>query len=393
MNDERLEIEEEYRIWKKNTPFLYDILLTKCLEWPSLTVNWMKAAHNVNDIYHKQQLVLGTQTSDQENNSLMFANVKIPIKNLENSVEYNKQEKKIDIETIIEHQGDVNKARGNPFKENIIATKSSNGSVFIFNKHLHQTKPDATKKVGPQATLTGHTAEGYGLSWSKTDDNILISGSDDNLICIWDINGHQSKDGKISPVIIFNDHENIVEDICTSLDNGHIFYSVSDDKTLRVWDIREKKCVQVVIAHESNANSVDINPINKTLLITGSSDTTINLWDIRKLNEKTYTFKSHKEDIMTVRWNHKYESIFASSSLDRRLLIWDLSKIGAELNEADKEDGPPELLFMHGGHISRVNDFDWNSFEGKELMIASVEEENNLHVFELANSILPQFKD
>ena len=31
-------INEEYKIWKKNSPFLYDLVLTHALEWPSLTV-------------------------------------------------------------------------------------------------------------------------------------------------------------------------------------------------------------------------------------------------------------------------------------------------------------------------------------------------------------------
>ena len=34
-------INEEYKIWKKNTPFLYDFMLTYALEWPSLTCQWM----------------------------------------------------------------------------------------------------------------------------------------------------------------------------------------------------------------------------------------------------------------------------------------------------------------------------------------------------------------
>lgn len=38
--DERL-INEEYKIWKKNTPFLYDLVVTKALEWPSLTCQWL----------------------------------------------------------------------------------------------------------------------------------------------------------------------------------------------------------------------------------------------------------------------------------------------------------------------------------------------------------------
>lgn len=31
-------INEEYKIWKKNCPYLYDLVITHALEWPSLTV-------------------------------------------------------------------------------------------------------------------------------------------------------------------------------------------------------------------------------------------------------------------------------------------------------------------------------------------------------------------
>uniref|UniRef100_A0A2K6V8P7 Histone-binding protein RBBP4-like N-terminal domain-containing protein n=1 Tax=Saimiri boliviensis boliviensis TaxID=39432 RepID=A0A2K6V8P7_SAIBB len=33
-------INEEYKIRKKNAPFLYDLVMTHALEWPSLTAQW-----------------------------------------------------------------------------------------------------------------------------------------------------------------------------------------------------------------------------------------------------------------------------------------------------------------------------------------------------------------
>ena len=44
--EERL-INEEYKIWKKNTPFLYDMVMTHALEWPSLTVQWLPDTQKV----------------------------------------------------------------------------------------------------------------------------------------------------------------------------------------------------------------------------------------------------------------------------------------------------------------------------------------------------------
>ena len=34
-------INEEYKVWKKNAPYLYDVVLTHALDWPSLTVQWL----------------------------------------------------------------------------------------------------------------------------------------------------------------------------------------------------------------------------------------------------------------------------------------------------------------------------------------------------------------
>ncbi len=44
----------------------------------------------------------------------------------------------------------------------------------------------------------------------------------------------------------------------------------------------------------------------------------------------------------------------------------------------DAEDGPPELLFIHGGHTSKVSDFAWNPSD--DWVIASVAEDNILQV-------------
>lgn len=42
----------------------------------------------------------------------------------------------------------------------------------------------------------------------------------------------------------------------------------------------------------------------------------------------------------------------------------------------DAEDGPPELLFIHGGHTSKVSDFSWNGND--DWVVASVAEDNIL---------------
>ena len=75
--EERM-VAEEYKIWKKNTPFLYDLVVTHALEWPSLTVQWLPdRVEPPGKDYSVQKLVLGTHTSENEQNYLMIAEVQV----------------------------------------------------------------------------------------------------------------------------------------------------------------------------------------------------------------------------------------------------------------------------------------------------------------------------
>ena len=44
----------------------------------------------------------------------------------------------------------------------------------------------------------------------------------------------------------------------------------------------------------------------------------------------------------------------------------------------DAEDGPPELLFIHGGHTAKISDFSWNPND--PWVICSVSEDNIMQV-------------
>lgn len=76
---------------------------------------------------------------------------------------------------------------------------------------------------------------------------------------------------------------------------------------------------------------------------------------------------------------------------DRRLNVWDLTKIGEEQTPEDAEDGPPELLFVHGGHTAKVSDFSWSP--SANWVVASVSEDNTLQVWQMAENIYNDEED
>ena len=66
----------------------------------------------------------------------------------------------------------------------------------------------------------GHTKLGFGLSWSEKNEGIIVSGADDNKICIWDIKDAQSAQESVQPLQEINYHQRAVN-VATSLTTGH----------------------------------------------------------------------------------------------------------------------------------------------------------------------------
>ena len=62
------------------------------------------------------------------------------------------------IQQKIPHDGEINKARYNPHKTDLIATMSVSGTVYIFDRTKHESEPKHPFK--PQMRLQSHTKEG-----------------------------------------------------------------------------------------------------------------------------------------------------------------------------------------------------------------------------------------
>lgn len=201
------------------------------------------------------------------------------------------------IEVKIPHEGEVNKACSMPQKFNIIATKTNSGQVHIFDYARHG-KPD-NDQVRPELRLEGHTKLGFGLSWNEKKEGYLLSGADDNKICIWDINQAKELHTKMGPLYEINYHQKSVNDTKFHRFHPDIFGSASEDMTLGIWDTRQKTespCFNV-IGHHGEIFSLDFSPFNEHIFLTGSGDNTIGLWDLRNLSTSLHKIDAHKKSV------------------------------------------------------------------------------------------------
>ncbi|KAF8750554.1 Histone acetyltransferase type B subunit 2 [Rhizoctonia solani] len=389
-------VNEEYKIWKKNAPYLYDTLITHALDWPTLTCEWFPDTECPPDKpYSISRLLLGTHTSRQSKDYLQIATVHIPkrVSSTSDSLSRENYDEdsgelhttsagpapRIQITQRMLHDGEINRARYMPQNPNILATKSVSGRVFIYDRTKHPSEPDSDA-MRPDVTLVGQTMEGYGLGWSKCWEGHVLSSGEDTTVCHWDVQAGYSKSGSgVEPVDVFRGHGR-VQDVSWHATHQNVFASVGDDKQLFIsnvpstappnelklkntsWDTRDPartKPKQRVTAHDREILAVSFCPSNENLILTGSSDKTIGIWDTRTFRTALHSLESHRDEVLQLSWSPTSPTVLASASSDRRVHIWDLSRIGEEQSPDDAEDGPPELMFIHGGHTGRPTDVCW----------------------------------
>lgn len=322
------------------------------------------------------------------------------------------------------HVGDVNKARAmpqNPFK---IASFSSINDIFLFDYSKHPSKLNPDGICRPQAVLRGHTDEGFSLSWHPMQQGLLLSSAQDGKMCVWNLekmpnnstttpavtntNGVEcntiidptetiDSERKLVDAIQWHPRYNYIFlvnktyfDLFSLFSHPAVFGAAAASGTLLITDLRASSGTATLIdpllsstsassstslktlqfrvkVHAGDCNCLSFHPINEYAILTGSDDATVALWDMRNLSKEVRRFDQHHRDgVLEVAWSPIAPSIFASSSADRHVLVWDLKS----------NDG---VIFDHKGHDARIPDISWHP---TRPMIASVAEDSSFQIWE-----------
>jgi WD40 repeat protein len=162
--------------------------------------------------------------------------------------------------------------------------------------------------------LLGHTSEVWSVAFSP-DGRRIVSGSDDRTIRLWDAETSQSL-GK--PL---RGHTSSVRSVAFS-SNGHHIISGSYDRTIRLWDADTgQQLGEPLHGHLSPVRSVACSPDGHRI-VSGSYDRTIRLWNAETGQPIGEPLQGHTSDVSSVAFSPDGHHI-VSGSHDRTIQLWD----------------------------------------------------------------------
>ncbi|KAJ5934830.1 hypothetical protein N7454_001158 [Penicillium verhagenii] len=173
-----------------------------------------------------------------------------------------------------------------------------------------------------RGTLEGHNGWVTSLATSLENPNMLLSGSRDKTLIIWNLTRDEQAYGY--PKRSLEGHSHIVSDCVISSDGAYALSS-SWDKSLRLWELSTGNTTRTFVGHTNDVLSVSFSADNRQI-VSGSRDRSIKLWNTLGDCKYTITDKGHTEWVSCVRFSPNPQNpVIVSAGWDKLVKVWELA--------------------------------------------------------------------
>ncbi|CCG83382.1 Putative uncharacterized protein [Taphrina deformans PYCC 5710] len=214
---------------------------------------------------------------------------------------------------------------------------------------------------------TGHDDIVNSVDAYRRGTEVLVSGSDDATIGLWD----PRQKGAI-------DHLSTQYSVTAVAFNstGSQIFSGGLDNDIRIWDIRKMAVVETLVGHTDTITSLNLSPDGQTLL-SNSMDNTLRLWNVqpfapeeRNISTLEGAIHGNERNLLKAAWSNNGARIAAGSG-DRSVMVWDVRTA--------------KILYKLPGHKGTVNSVDMHP---KEPIVLSGSVDKTIFLGEIAFSVL-----
>ncbi|CAJ0581219.1 unnamed protein product, partial [Mesorhabditis spiculigera] len=237
--------------------------------------------------------------------------------------------------------------------DQLFATASTSGAVVVWDVVSKQES----------YSYDAHKRSATVVRFHPTDPNLIISGSKDSSIMIYDTREEGTRHKFLS--------SDGVRDVAfhEALNYASYFVSADDTGNVRFWDMRNPKEVYLhFLAHRDYTSSIAFNTENPSLIATaGGRDMMINIWDWRLMTNRKSDERESRREVFKIEtmaglgrvyWRPGCDYQISSCSLvnDTGVHCWDVRR-------------PYLPLYSFEGHMESCTDMTWRSYDDQNMLV------------------------
>ncbi len=204
--------------------------------------------------------------------------------------------------------------------------------------HNNTTPKSQKQKTHIKETLSVSTTSPVTCLIYIQENGIIATGHKDKSILIWNLffldkenqeaehtDEPQKKEISCIKSYSFSGHKGAINNLSsTIINNQSVLISCSEDFTVKLWDLKNRKLMATLYGHQNFVTS--IIPLNlkddKVAVVSGSSDKTVRIWN--PLNRAvTATLLGHLKSVTCLlEFEINNKNMIISGSEDKQIIIW-----------------------------------------------------------------------
>ncbi|CAJ1008841.1 putative Histone-binding protein RBBP4 or subunit C of CAF1 complex [Leishmania naiffi] len=399
---------ERFCTWRKHVRDLYQHLFHIDLVWESPVAQLMPYVTTKSGLT-THTILSGTRTGGQEQSYIQLLSATVPqdTQVLDGSgAAYSEATGEVggygmaphacglSIERRILHDGDVLTARYMPANPLLIASSSSNGSLYVFDwsrvslgrfpnepsrpraplppnelsngateeeRIQYQKRMRALNVVATEQdrwdrrtgegqhvlTLKGGNGASENLDWSTNAEGQVVSGST-GRICVWHVANLSKDDSRQvdpSKVFLLEDEEASVTHVNFSWTSPDAFVAASSTGAVYFNDVRMQHPTEIFVT-ENTATSLALSPLDGSALLVGDALGNVLFFDLRQSSKAVQVDRLHSGEVTAIEWCPHSRHLFSSGGHDGVVCIYNQTR--------------HKTLFKHWGHTDVIMDLGWN---------------------------------
>ncbi|KAF3925331.1 hypothetical protein ABW20_dc0108934 [Dactylellina cionopaga] len=218
----------------------------------------------------------------------------------------------------------------------------------------------------------------WGCNFSK---DVIATANTNGNICVYDLN--RGGGGKLDRVM--HEHQRSVHRIAFNPGNGRILISGSQDGMMKIWDLRQKKSTMTLAGKSDAVRDVQFNTANAMHFAAAFDNCTIQKWEWRMQGASQAYLKkisAHTGPVFSIDWHPDGKHV-ASGGRDRTVKVWDFG-------DSDSQNKRPVHTISTMAAIGRAT---WRprGISSREIATCSMTHDNRITVWDLKRPFVGKY--